>query len=260
MILGLLGNALGLDRTCVADMRRLDKLQEGTWFSTIVLSEPGRWIDNQNNRTPSDHLEAAHKTPERPLQADDATARLKAGGRISDHPLAYGIGPANEVERVRDLLHKTSRQRTKHYLTGLRAFAAISPANGWPEPPDRLAFALRQPARALWIGRKSCPPSTPICLRQPIVEAVSGPEALLFAAAKDAGERDDAGAAAGPAMLWWETAPQPGDAAARRLGIAGGFATLVMDRRDWVQGRHSGASTLWRGTVAILGRVGSLDA
>ncbi len=261
MVLGLLGNALGLDRTCAADMRRLDRLQDGTWFSTVVLEEPGRWIDIQNNRVPTKRLEATHDTPGRLPHADDVSERLKAGGRISDHPLAYGIGPDNEVERVRKLLHEDSRQRSKQYLTGLRAFAAISPADDWPEPPHCLATALQQPARALWIGRKSCSPSAPVCLRQPLIEAASGPEALLLASSSDAAhEHDAANTTAGPATLWWEAAPQPGSDAASRLGISGGFATVVTDRRDWVLGRHTGGSTMWRGAIALLNSRGDLHA
>lgn len=256
MVLGLLGNALGLDRTRPADMRRLDRLQAGTRFSTLVLTEPGRWADVQNNRTPSDRLKATHLVPREPARPGDTAARLQAGGRISDHPLAYGIGPAEDVERIQDLLHKAPRQRIKHYLTGLRALAALSPADdGWPEPPDGLAVALRHPARALWIGRKNCPPSAPVCLRDPLIEAANGPEALLRAAATGMDEEELAPAAgdAASAVLWWEADPEPGGATASGLGITGGFATVVVDRRDWVQGLHNAASTMWRGTVAVLG-------
>src|SRR4051812_25351841 len=75
----------------------------------------------------------------------------------------------------------------------------------------------------VWVGRKSCPPSAPICLRQPLVEAATGPEALLLAASEAADEPDAASTTAGPATLWWEAAPEPGDDAASRLGISGGF-------------------------------------
>lgn len=258
MVLGLLGNALGLDRTRAEDMRRLDRLQAGTRFATVVLSEPSRWADVQNNRTPSDRLKELQLDPEQAEQAGDATARVEAGGRISDHPLAYGLGPTRDVERVRDLLHKAPRQRTKHYLTGLRALAVLSPGqSGWPEAPANLEAALRRPARALWIGRKSCPPSAPICLQDPLVEAANGPEALLRAAVAEASaeardkEGDPSSGLEHSAVLWWEADPQPGGEAAARLGIAGGFATTVVDRRNWVQGLHDATSTLWRGTIAL---------
>lgn len=254
MVLGLLGNALGLDRTWAADMHRLDRLQAGTCFSTVVLSQPGRWVDIQNNRVPSDRLRAAHLKPRDPPRSGDTTARLEAGGRISDHPLAYGIGPAKEAERIQDLLHKASRQRTKHYLTGLRALAAVSPLRDWPEPPETLAAALRKPARALWIGRKSCPPSAPVCLLKPLIDAASGPEALLLAVEDVKREQDGFVDGAGPATLWWDGMPEAGSTAAAQLGIIGGFATSVVDRRDWVQGLHNEASTLWRGVVTIPGR------
>lgn len=258
MVLGLLGNALGLDRTRREDMHRLNRLQAGTSFATLVLSEPGHWADVQNNRTPSDRLKALQEAKaERP---GDIAARLEAGGRISDHPLAYGIGPRRDVGRVRDLLHKASRQRTKHYLTGLHALAVLSPGNGgWPEAPPDLAAALRQPARALWIGRKSCPPSAPVCLPVPLVDAESGPAALLQAATAEmaAADRPSPDAASRPAVLWWEGAPAPGSEAAVRIGISGGFATSIVDRRNWVQGLHDAASTLWRGTLALPFRLDS---
>ena len=254
MVLGLIGNALGLDRTCASDMRRLDRLQAGTCFSTVVFSQPGRWVDVQNNRVPSNRLQAAHLQPRELPRPGDATARVEAGGRISDHPLAYGIGPVNEAERIQHLLHKASRQRTKHYLTDLRALAAVSPLHSWPEPPELLAAALRRPARALWIGRKSCPPSAPICLLQPLIDAASGPAALLRAVEDVKQEQDGFVDGVGLATLWWDGAPRAGSEAAALLGISGGFATSVVDRRDWVQGLHSEASALWRGTVAIPGR------
>lgn len=254
MVLGLLGNALGLDRTSPSDMRRLDSLQASTWFSALLLSEPGCWTDVQNNRTPSSRLKAAHEKPQDTPQPGDTAARFDAGGRISDHPLAYGIGAREGVERIRDLLHKAPRQRTKHYLTGLRALAAFSPiGDRWPEPPDRLASALRHPARALWIGRKSCPPSAPVCLRQSLVDATNGPEALLRAidAEEDiqAGDITDASA-----VLWWDGEPEPGGPLAASLGISGGFATTVADRRDWVRGLHNATSTMHRGAIRIPDR------
>ena len=52
-----------------------------------------------------------------------------------------------------------------------------------------------------------------------------------------------------PPVLWWEGEPEPGGPEADRLGVAGGFATEVLDRRDWIRGLHAGASTLWRGTM-----------
>jgi CRISPR system Cascade subunit CasD len=168
MVLGLIGNAMGFDRTCEADMERLNRLQAATQFSAIILSTSGLWVDVQNNRVPSASLKRTHFKPKELSQPGDVTDRLLAGGRISDHPLAYGIGDKKEAENVRDLLHKASRQRSKQYLTGLHALVALSPHSNWPEPPERLVAALRQPARSLWIGRKNCPPSAPICLLQPL--------------------------------------------------------------------------------------------
>ena len=50
MVLGLIGNALGLDRMQPEDMRRLDRLQAGTHLSVLMLSRAGVWTDVQNAR------------------------------------------------------------------------------------------------------------------------------------------------------------------------------------------------------------------
>ncbi|MFL5286055.1 MAG: hypothetical protein ACJ8AW_35025 [Rhodopila sp.] len=34
-------------------------------------------------------------------------------------------------------------------------------------------------------------------------------------------------------------------------GFPGAFTTVVTDRPDWVLGRHTGGSTMWRGTVVL---------
>jgi CRISPR system Cascade subunit CasD len=240
MVLGLLGNALGLDRTRTSDMQRLDRLQAGTRISVLMLSEPSVWTDVQNARVPAEQL-------------DDVETRLERGGRISDDPGLASIGPVPEVKRLKKFLDKPV-QRRKQYLTDLHALVAISPNGDWPGAVEDLAAALRRPARVLWVGRKACPPSAPILPLVPLVEADSGADALARSLGEDIERvalekhrsRPDEGL-----VLWWEGEPEPGSPAALALGIKGGFPTAILDRRDWVQGLHSRTSTLWRGTLAV---------
>ncbi len=87
-----------------------------------------------------------------------------------------------------------------------------------------------------------------------MIEATSGPAALLRALGDLESEQDGFGDNNGPAILWWEGLPEAGGSEATSLKIRGGFPTSIVDRRDWVQGLHTDASTLLRGTVAIPGR------
>ena len=238
MVIGLIGNALGLDRTRASDMRLLGRLQDSTAFAVLMLSTPGKWVDPQNARGPAECL-------------DNVSDRLERGGRIVDDPLQDGIGDAREVDQLKAFLDKRAQQREKHYLTDLHALVALSAPHGWIGPLGSLVDALRRPARPLWIGRKACPPSAPICPLQPIVTADSGPAAL----AQSLGEPTEREAikALGRAelALWWEASPEPGSSQAASIGISGGFPTKVMDRRDWVRGLHVEGSVMLRGSLAV---------
>lgn len=236
MILGLVGNAMGLDRTNRADMGRLDRLQAATRFAVLMLCVPGRWTDVQNARVP---------TPD----FDDVSRRFTSGGRIADAPELVIGQSTRDAKKLAEFLKKPV-QRRKQYLTDLHALVALSPANdGWPEDPSALCEALRAPARALWIGRKACQPSAPVLPIRALMEADSGPHALVRSCA-EAIERDALARGREVLDLLWEEAPAPGSHAAESLGIAGGFATELPDRKDWIRGVHTGTSVLWRGTLA----------
>lgn len=235
MVLGLVGNAMGLDRTNRADMGRLDRLQATTRFSVLMLSVPGRWTDVQNARVP-------------PPDIDDVSRRHTSGGRIADAPELVLGQVTRDAKKLSEFLKKPV-QRRKQYLTDLHALVALSPASdGWPEDPSALRDALRTPARALWIGRKVCQPSAPVLPIQTPIEADSGPHALVRSCAEVI-EQDALARGREALDLIWEEAPAPGSHVAERLGIAGGFATELADRKDWIRGVHSGTSVLWRGTL-----------
>src|SRR4051794_32250304 len=79
LVLGLIGNAMGLDRCATTDMALLDRLQAGTRFAALALSIGPVWEDVQNARVPA----AAE-------DLDDPQARAAAGGRITDDPVRFG--------------------------------------------------------------------------------------------------------------------------------------------------------------------------
>lgn len=97
---------------------------------------------------------------------------------------------------------------------------------------DELASALREPARPLFLGRRSCPPAEPILQGQ--LDAASGYEALRIAPLT---KRHDPP----PLRCWYE----PGD------GPADGhvWSSTVWDRRDFAADRFAGHRTVLHGTI-----------
>jgi CRISPR system Cascade subunit CasD len=102
----------------------------------------------------------------------------------------------------------------------------LDPAEEAPDL-DRLAAALRRPERPLFLGRKGCPPATPLLERD--VEAPS-----LVAALDLASPFPRRGRAERPATdLLVETEDDPSEPQGRRT-------VEVADRRDWRLGFHTG--------------------
>ncbi len=79
MVLGLIGHAMGLDRTRSTDMARLDRLQARTRFAALILADAGTWSDVQNARVGA-------------ARFHDTAARLVRGGRITDDPAHLPAG------------------------------------------------------------------------------------------------------------------------------------------------------------------------
>jgi CRISPR system Cascade subunit CasD len=227
---GLIGNAMGLDRGRAEDMARLNRLQSATAFAALLLGTGEVWTDVQNARTPGE-LEAPSE-------------RIARGGRLTDDPDLLAA-PASHSKRFKEFMAKPV-QRQKQYLTGVHAIVALSPVSDWPENPDDLAAALRRPARPLWIGRKACPSSAPVFFLKNPVEAPDGVSALVTCL-DDPLERKPA-RAQGKLALLWEGRPEPRSSFGGWM-VEGGFPTRVFDRRDWVQGIHTGESVLRRGSL-----------
>jgi CRISPR system Cascade subunit CasD len=120
-----------------------------------------------------------------------------------------------------------SHQRFRYY----RADAALTVALTLDDPEaspslDNLAAALAEPARPLFIGRKSCPPATPLLLG--IVEAPTLLAALDSQPPLDGGERH---------RHTFSRADWAGVDPSRAHGSEEQGRTV---RRDWIAGVHAG--------------------
>ena len=111
----------------------------------------------------------------------------------------------------------------KHYLADGCFRVALTVSEGAPVTLDQLAEALRRPARPLFLGRKSCPPSGPVL--EPLrVTAASPWEALRRLA--------PAGHDQPPFRCWCDVGEVPAEP---------GSVREVWDRRDFRSNRFVGS-------------------
>lgn len=122
----------------------------------------------------------------------------------------------------------------KFYLADGCFRVALSLAADAPASVDEVAAALRRPARPLFLGRKGCPPATP--LLEPFrVEADSPREAL---------EHVPAPGGADPAATlrcWFDAGPSERP----------GTVLEVWDRRDFTTNRFAGARRVAEGWIPV---------
>jgi CRISPR system Cascade subunit CasD len=116
--------------------------------------------------------------------------------------------------------------RLRHYRADAAVLVALNLTEA-DEPPtlDEIASAFAEPARPLFIGRKPCLPSAPLCAG--IVEAASVVDALRTQWSGAAGEPQHY-------VLTTQDADAL-DASKETLRLTG--------RRDWVAGVHAGQET-----------------
>lgn len=139
---GLIGNALGWRHS---DVDSLNRLQDALRFATREDRAPDRLWDYQT--------------------AD--LSQLSGFGRW---------GPTSPGGAFKEGTHILK----KEYLADASFTVAVGLAADYDEVSlGALAQALRRPARPLFLGRKSCPPATPIACG--IVEAAGPAEALQLA-------------------------------------------------------------------------------
>ena len=199
MMTGLLANAMGWTRAMRHEHQRL---QERIVFGALWEHEPGlsRLTDYQTAQLA--HNDRAWTTSGRPAGRQGGAATFRG-----------------------------AHQRWRDYRTDVRMAIALrlEPADESPALDD-VAAALDRPARTLFVGRKSCLPSSPI-FRGWVAEAEDARAAMREIALP--------GASSLPAF-WPES---EGTEGAHRT-------TVVTDERNWLSGLHGGARRLCEGRIA----------
>jgi CRISPR system Cascade subunit CasD len=219
MLVGLIGNALGWHHR---DAGRLQRLQDRLRFAA-ALERPGEAVvDFQTVDLGQRHLVGTGWTTR---------------GRREDR----GKGEATSGTHI----------RLRHYRADAvcRVALALDPAD---EPPtlNAVAAALEEPARPLFLGRKTCLPATPLLagrLTAPgLVEALASVCTLPAKTGPTLPEQQAPLDAQWPAE---ETPHLPPDAPARLVP--------VVDRRDWRNQVHAGERLVWQGRLDCDGGTGS---
>ncbi len=203
LLVGLLGNALGWDHR---DVDALEGLQARLRYAARIDRRGEALVDYQTVDLGTDWMRAE-------------TAGWTTRGRIAERGGASGEG---------------THQRFRHYRADSLHTLAVSLTGDGPPTLDALVAALREPARPLFIGRKTCLPAAPLLLG--VVEARSLLAALASAPRV---QRGDAGLL--PAS-WWES-DDPGDASGDSRVVA------VTDERDWRNRIHVGRRLMREGHV-----------
>lgn len=206
MLTGLLGNALGW---CYTDQSALQSLQDRLVFASR-LDRPGQEL------------------------YDYQTAE------ISKEDLLWCVAQPGFVERAGGT-YGGPVLRYRHY----RADSLVTVVLGLREPAsaptlDDLALALERPARPLFLGRCSCPPTSPI-YRGERVEADSPRQALEGISLPDRAD-------SAPYTAEWPAAPEDLSGGWR---VAGGRVQERADRRDWTNDIHTGWRWVVRGTIPV---------
>ncbi len=199
MLTGLLANALGWTRAMRTEHQALqDRIVFGAAWERDVM--PSRMTDYQ-------------------------TAQLGKNDRVwttRGAPAGRGGGTATYVG---------AHQRWREYHADLRLAVVLrlDPAEA-PPTIDALAAALDRPARPLYIGRKSCLPSTRI-FGGWVTDAPDARAALQVVVPPGASGL----------LAFWPAAE--GAAGAARV-------TTVTDERNWASGLHGGARRICEGSIA----------
>ena len=191
MLTGLLANALGWDRT---EKQRLQELQSRLVFAARMDREP------KMGRITVD-LQSVALTRHDSAWTTRGTVEQREGGEYE-----------NEL-------------RYREYLADARISVALRLMPVWKEPTlAQLAQALDEPARPLFIGRKSCIPSTPI-----FAGMADGETALSALLTHPLNDEDQAG----PVRAMWPKQEET-------LGTEAHSDINMNDQRNWVSGLHGG--------------------
>ena len=199
MLTGLFANALGWTRAMRAEHQAL---QERIVFGVV-------W-----------ERDVAHSR-----MTDYQTAQLGKGDRAWT---TRGV-PAGRAGGA--ATYAGAHQRWRDYHADLRLVAVLRLEPAAVDPTlDALATALDQPARPLFIGRKSCLPSARI-FGGWVTDAADARAALEAIAPPSASRR----------LAFWPEGE----------GTAGAFRiTTVTDERNWVSGLHGGGRRICEGSIS----------
>ena len=131
MLTGLLANALGWHH---GDVERLQSLQDRLAFAARWDVAPERLIDYHT-------VDLGQSKMSEPGWTTRGTAEHRGGGasaRLGTH------------------------QRYRHYWVDGILTVALTVSDDWPPTLQELGAGLRQPARPLFLGRKTCLPARPL--------------------------------------------------------------------------------------------------
>ena len=205
MLAGLFANALGWRRT---ERERHQRLQNRLIFAARIDREPHAGLRLTDFQT-------AH------LGARDQgwTTRGEPEGRAGG-------------DRTYDAPHL----RYRDYFADMRVTVALR-LQPDDEPPrlDDVAAALQEPARPLFIGRKSCLPSGPLF--------AGFREGATAVSALRATPLDEPASAPDAVRLLWPEGETSADAIPSR-------SYLLTDQRNWTSGLHGGGRPVCEGAVA----------
>ena len=133
------------------------------------------------------------------------------------------------IERRGGSVAEGTQILNRHYLADGSFLVALMLHEGAPASLDEVEAALRHPARPLFLGRRSCPPSAPILEGRGVSDS---PYSALQ------GARLHPGAGPGPLRCWYEEGDGPA-----------GITEDVWDRRDFLTNRFGGSRRVVQGEV-----------
>lgn len=226
MLTGLIANALGWDRT---EGARLDALQARIDFAAARL-RPG-------------HRRQEYQTARLFEREAGWTTRGRPEGRAPSPSFAWDARwEAERGERAKSLTHQRQRDFDADACTVV-ALTLTSSHDG-PGLPE-VEEALQRPERPLFIGRKPCLPSGPICGAEPVT-APSPPAALAEALARQG--------LVAKVRLQWSPAPQDRPGQSHKLGAMRLHTERrhrIADIRRHVAGVHGGSREVAEGVLIL---------
>ena len=197
MLTGIFANALGWRRT---ERERHQRLQDRLVFAARIDREPATGV----------------------RMTDFQTAQLGHGDR------GWTTRGAPEGRAGGPNTYNAPHLRYRDYYADMRVTVALrlQPDDDAPTL-DELAAALDEPARPLFIGRKSCLPSVPLC--GDFEDGDTALAALLRRPLPGTGQAGE------PVRAMW-----PEDEGVADADIESGPTRMLTDQRNWQSGLHGG--------------------